>query len=848
MKYIKFIIYLFIGLISIVIPNRLNAQIKQSNLTWEEIRNELNKGNVEYFYYLEDCKNNLESLDKWDNQILNTYQSIVRLMSQFTSRNKYYKEQEKILKEAKDILDIKDSDKNSEFKRDLNVSLTELYYNLNDIDTQIKIGRETIELFKKANDLGIGFISLLLNLANGALKINDLENTELFINEACNRLKILIKEKEDNITILNNLLCHLYNLQGRVELRKGNFKQAEDYFLMCIENAKSNGLTSIEYLAQNNLATVYFAENKIDSALPIFEGLKKLRPSPELFTNLLIIRALKSYNEQVTFEELEAYNNLRYKQTLNIQNSLSEEEFELFLEGFIKQMYGNNNLIASKYSNTIIEAYNANLFCRSMNLARKYALNKELANNDNLKRDFNNLRGQRYSKYLTAEQRDSISNLFLDLEDSIIQNSQDFLNQEINYVGDWSTIVNNLEDHDISLMFCFIPNTNSQNLSPSSNYGVYIVSKDYANPILLNLCSVDEIEDIFYNDSTDEAFISDLYSGAKNKRIYEKLIKPIESYLKDKINIYYSLTGTLLLLNIEALNDGEMTLNERYKMHLCSSPTRIFDIKNNNFKSTSIALFGSPKFNMTHEEILANSERFQNCWDISLPSSPDLALLRSGWGDLPGTKIEIEKIYNLFSNHNISAFKYIDSEACEEQFKKMDGESPSIIHIATHGFNLNTEEKIENAKFLDQINAYGDTEFLRKMSGIILSGGNLIWQGKKKLDSTEDGIVSSEEISRLDLSNTELVVISACESALGWIDPIEGVLGLQRAFKEAGVKTILMTLWKVPDNTTAMFMTEFYRNLIDGDSVRDAVQKAKKYLIDNGASDPYYWAPFVVLD
>ena len=57
-----------------------------------------------------------------------------------------------------------------------------------------------------------------------------------------------------------------------------------------------------------------------------------------------------------------------------------------------------------------------------------------------------------------------------------------------------------------------------------------------------------------------------------------------------------------------------------------------------------------------------------------------------------------------------------------------------------------------------------------------------------------------------------------------------------------------MTLWKVPDNTTAMFMTDFYRNLIEGDSVRGSVKKAQQYLIDNGASDPYYWAPFVVLD
>jgi CHAT domain-containing protein len=133
-------------------------------------------------------------------------------------------------------------------------------------------------------------------------------------------------------------------------------------------------------------------------------------------------------------------------------------------------------------------------------------------------------------------------------------------------------------------------------------------------------------------------------------------------------------------------------------------------------------------------------------------------------------------------------------------------------------------------------------------SGLVLAGGNNTWNGNFPPENVEDGILTAEEISRLDLSNTDLVVLSACETARGHIDPLEGVWGLQRAFKLAGAKTILMTLWKVSDEITAMFMEEFYQQLLNGKSVRQSVKEAQDYLIQNGASDPFYWAPFVVLD
>ncbi len=125
-------------------------------------------------------------------------------------------------------------------------------------------------------------------------------------------------------------------------------------------------------------------------------------------------------------------------------------------------------------------------------------------------------------------------------------------------------------------------------------------------------------------------------------------------------------------------------------------------------------------------------------------------------------------------------------------------------------------------------------------SGLILSGGNSTWKGKT-IPGSEDGILTTQEIYEMNLSNTDLVVLSACETGLGDINNSEGVFGLQRAFKLAGVNTIIMSLWKVPDQQTSMLMQSFYKHWLNGMNKHDAFRAAQKEVreIYPGA---YYWA------
>ena len=127
-----------------------------------------------------------------------------------------------------------------------------------------------------------------------------------------------------------------------------------------------------------------------------------------------------------------------------------------------------------------------------------------------------------------------------------------------------------------------------------------------------------------------------------------------------------------------------------------------------------------------------------------------------------------------------------------------------------------------------------------------MSGANRVWTGKSIPDGMDDGILTAYEVSMLDLSNTKLVVLSACETGLGDIKGSEGVYGLQRAFKMAGVKYILMTLWEIRDEVTAEFMKVFYQQWLKGKDIHEAFKFAqdemrKKY-------EANYWAAFVLVE
>ena len=212
----------------------------------------------------------------------------------------------------------------------------------------------------------------------------------------------------------------------------------------------------------------------------------------------------------------------------------------------------------------------------------------------------------------------------------------------------------------------------------------------------------------------------------------------------------------------------------------------------------------------------------------------------------------------MLDSKNISTTLYSGEKGTEESFRNLSNQKYSIIHLATHGMYVNpdivdTKKAEDNFTFLETLANINDPvkeDAVLTHSFLVMAGGNRLITRVSVSDSKNDGILTSQEISQLDLRGLDLVVLSACESALGDIDN-GGVYGLQRGFKKAGANAILMSLDKVDDEATRILMVEFYKNLMSGKSKHQSLKNAQKYLreVENGKyNDPKYWASFIMLD
>jgi len=134
-------------------------------------------------------------------------------------------------------------------------------------------------------------------------------------------------------------------------------------------------------------------------------------------------------------------------------------------------------------------------------------------------------------------------------------------------------------------------------------------------------------------------------------------------------------------------------------------------------------------------------------------------------------------------------------------------------------------------------------------SGLMFTGAdNTIQQiGNPENKSSDDGILNAYEAMLLKLNNTELVVLSACETGLGEIVNGEGVYGLQRAFQIAGSKSIMMSLWQVSDEVTQLLMTKFYQNYIASGNKLEAFKQAQRDIKEKYPA-PFYWGAFILMN
>ncbi len=373
--------------------------------------------------------------------------------------------------------------------------------------------------------------------------------------------------------------------------------------------------------------------------------------------------------------------------------------------------------------------------------------------------------------------------------------------------------------------------------SQGRKYVAYIINKVQDYPQLKPLFAERQIDslgivrpDMYY----DKDYAQD---------VLQLLWKPLKTDIPEGTTIYYVPSQLLFQVSLESLllSDGSL-LGSHYNFVRLSSARELVKMKSkgNNSKENTAVLYGGLKYDLEDAAMVEEAKKY----DVSnlLAMRGEIARGDSVFHDLKGTKEEILKIEDLLRRNKWQVTPYMGKNGTEESFLNMHGKSPKLLHLATHGFYY-TPIKAEN---VDYLKGYTDA---MSLSGLVLSGGNAAWLGKSLPKGVLGGILTANDIVRLDLSNTDMVVLSACQTGQGKATA-EGLYGLQRAFKKAGVGTIVMSLWNVSDKTTSEFMTTFYECLTDTHNAwnkRKAFEEAKE-IIRKKHPNPFHWAAFVMLD
>ncbi|WP_346883330.1 CHAT domain-containing tetratricopeptide repeat protein [uncultured Algibacter sp.] len=282
-------------------------------------------------------------------------------------------------------------------------------------------------------------------------------------------------------------------------------------------------------------------------------------------------------------------------------------------------------------------------------------------------------------------------------------------------------------------------------------------------------------------------------------KLYQKLLQPISNQLTHKVIIIPDAELNFIPFDALLTTDSNQISNNKDFPYLLKKHQISY-----NYSATLYNQLKQKESSKSQKEVLAFAPKFSNNEVIET-----IAMRRNGLGDLKYNKQEVNTISHLF---NTTIFK--DSLATKSNFIN-NIKNHKIIHLSTHAKSNDT---------------YGDYSF------IAFSKNN---------DSLQDDKLYVRDLYNLDL-DTDMVVLSACETGLGELKKGEGLISLARAFTFAGARSTITSLWNVNDAQTTKLMTLFYTNLKDGMTKGEALHKAKLTYIENeNLSSPYFWAAFV---
>lgn len=447
---------------------------------------------------------------------------------------------------------------------------------------------------------------------------------------------------------------------------------------------------------------------------------------------------------------------------------------------------------------------------------------------------------------------DSLENVAELMERELIKSSKAYGDFTRSLTITWKDVQNELADGDVAIEFISTPFLDNDSVM----YIALALKKGYPEPKLIPLFEERTLKELS-NDNPNDA-----------QQLFHLVWNPLLSELEGTRNVYFSPSGALYNIGIENLPiSAAERMSDRFNMYRLSS-TRLLALHPHSTSERKAALFGGLDYEMSPQDVASNN--LKNAYHSEFiaqnrDASADF-MERGGFGALPFSLKEVKSASKLLEANGYECHLFEGKDGTEEAFKSLSGKKVKVVHLSTHGAFVpkkeakNTKQK-NNFRFIrfdDAAPQAQEEDQSLTRSFLVMAGGNMLKNYDSIPEGIDDGILTAQEIAHTDLRGCDLVVLSACETALGDITN-EGVMGLQRGFKKAGANTILMSLWKVDDQASSLLLTKFYENLLSKKMPKiDALKKAQDYVRNYEIevegkkekifSDPKFWTSFILLD
>lgn len=663
-----------------------------------------------------------------------------------------------------------------------------------------------------------------------------------------------------------NLYGTSLNALANFYTNNGDFDKAEPFYKEAQKVTRQNlGKKHPAYARSvNNLAVLYRQRGKTEKALEMFKEVAEIRKEVLGTKHVEYARTLHSiadlYYLNKDYANAEPYyieaNRIFLEQIYKNFTSLSEKEKENYFRLFNHSFQKFNSFMLLRYKQNpkvIEEAYYNNLGIKGIMLSEQNRVRNTILNSQDseliaLYKEWQTKKDEIAQIYMKVSEEEidmpkaiSLETEIEDLEKKIALKSTSFAARTRHKAISYKEIQESLAEDEINIEMVRF-NKYEYKFTDSVFYIAFVVSKNLTQPEIVIIPTNEEKEkgDLAFYRNNIRLRKADILS-------YDVFWKPIQDKIQavnpNAKKIYFSADGLYYLINLNTLLNpqNKKYLTDEYKLYNVTSSRELVNSKNsaeNRPSVSSAVLLGFPDFEIDEEDNTTSLIQTDTT-QLKQEELEKISVFKQTISTLPGTKKEIESIEKLLVGKNARVEKLFSQKANEANLKKV--KSPSILHIATHGYFMENEDPNEGEGV--QNNTKPLNPLIR--SGLLLAGSQKTLNKERKVK--EDGIITAFEVQSLDLSNTDLVVASACETALGERKNGEGVFGLQRAFQVAGAKAVITSLWKVDDAATEMLMTAFYAKWLDGRSKYDALKEAQNE-IRKKYPHPFYWGAFVLVE